>query len=163
MEMPQLHETDGQPYDRRRPPPCILLVEDDSSDVRLAERAIASARIVNPVKRVARLSEALAYLEAAASRDAPHEFPRPAVVITDLDIAGASGIDLVRWIRASDTYAGIPILMLTGSSQPGDQEIALAAGVTTFLVKSPRADALVRALVETTLRLRIEAPADVDW
>jgi DNA-binding response OmpR family regulator len=74
----------------------------------------------------------------------------PDVVILDLMLPGASGLDILRGLRADPATAGLPVLMLTAKGQGRDREAAEQAGVTAFMTKPfANADivAQVRAMV----------------
>ena len=75
---------------------------------------------------------------------------RPDVVILDLMLPGASGLDILRGLRADPATRALPVLMLTAKGQDRDREAAQAAGVTAFMTKPfANADivARVRAMV----------------
>jgi DNA-binding response OmpR family regulator len=75
---------------------------------------------------------------------------KPDVVILDLMLPGASGLDILRGLRADPATAGLPVLMLTAKGQGRDREAAEQAGVTAFMTKPfANADivAQVRAMV----------------
>ncbi|MGA9762594.1 MAG: response regulator [Gaiellaceae bacterium] len=59
----------------------------------------------------------------------------PDLVIVDMGLPDISGVDVVRAIKAGATLAKVPILMATGSMQPGDRLTAEDAGVDAFLYK----------------------------
>lgn len=60
---------------------------------------------------------------------------RPDLVIVDLSLPDRSGIDVVRSLRQEPGLEATPILMATGSVQPGDRSAAEAAGVNAFIHK----------------------------
>jgi DNA-binding response OmpR family regulator len=75
---------------------------------------------------------------------------KPDVVILDLMLPGASGLDILRGLRADPATAALPVLMLTAKGQGRDREAAEQAGVTAFMTKPfANADivAQVRAMV----------------
>ena len=71
---------------------------------------------------------------------------RPDVVILDLMLPGASGLDILRSLRADALTASLPVLMLTAKGQGRDRAAAEQAGVTAFMTK-PFANAEIVALV----------------
>jgi DNA-binding response OmpR family regulator len=71
---------------------------------------------------------------------------RPDVVILDLMLPGASGLDILRGLRSDPATAALPVLMLTAKGQGRDREAAEAAGVTEFMTK-PFANAEIVARV----------------
>lgn len=83
---------------------------------------------------------------------------RPDLVILDLMLPGASGLDVLAGLRADPATAGLPVLMLTARGQARDRAAALAAGATRFMTK-PFANAAVLAEVRA---LMAATPADPD-
>ena len=75
---------------------------------------------------------------------------RPDMVILDLMLPGASGLEIVAALRAEAATARLPVLMLTAKGQVRDREAALLAGVTQFMTK-PFANADLLAAVKALL------------
>jgi DNA-binding NtrC family response regulator len=84
---------------------------------------------------------------ARAVRAALREPGEIAAVITDLDMPGTNGFDLIDEIRAEPRFAGLPILMISGNSDPRSAARALAHGATAFFAK-PYSPAAVRRKLE---------------
>jgi two-component system chemotaxis response regulator CheY len=63
--------------------------------------------------------------------------------VTDLNMPGMDGIDLIKHIRTKSAHKYIPILMLTTESQPAKKEAAKAAGATCWMVKPFRPEQLL--------------------
>jgi DNA-binding response OmpR family regulator len=64
----------------------------------------------------------------------------PDLIILDLNLPSMSGIELCKYIRASDTTADIPIIMLTARSEEIDKIIGFEVGADDYVTKpfSPR-------------------------
>lgn len=107
-------------------PQRILLV-DDSSVVRLTYE-VALRRAGFEVDTAPGGAEALELL----GPDHPY-----ALVVSDLEMPGMSGHDLVTTIRESPCNNRLPVLMLTGSSERSDIISNLAAGVSDYVHKEP--------------------------
>jgi two-component system chemotaxis response regulator CheY len=56
-------------------------------------------------------------------------------VVTDWNMPGMQGIDLLKAIRADDTLAGLPVLMVTAESKREQIVEAAQAGVNGYVVK----------------------------
>jgi CheY-like chemotaxis protein len=58
-------------------------------------------------------------------------------LITEWDLKGTSGVELVRFMRRSpdSPNRGLPIIMLTGRGELGDVQVARDTGITEFVVK----------------------------
>jgi len=59
----------------------------------------------------------------------------PDLVIVDMGLPDCSGVEVVRAIRGEPALEKTPVLMATGSMQPGDRLAAEDAGVDAFLYK----------------------------
>jgi len=73
---------------------------------------------------------------------------KPDLVILDLMLPGASGLEILAALRADPATADLPVLMLTAKGQARDRAAAEAAGVSRFMAK-PFANAEVVAAAST--------------
>ena len=118
--------------------PLVVLVEDheDTRQMYADSLAFAGFRVLT-----------------AASADGGFEVAtttRPAVVVTDFRLRGASGADLCNRLKQDDRTAKVPTLLVTASSQRSDVENALAHGCAVVRMKPYLPDHLardVRALI----------------
>lgn len=72
------------------------------------------------------------------------------MVFTDQTMPNLCGVDLVRALRALDTYRHTPILILTTESDEGIKQAGRAAGATGWLLK-PFDPVRLLATVQTVL------------
>lgn len=61
--------------------------------------------------------------------------PRPAAILLDLNMPGGSGTDSVRRIRSDPALTGVPLLIVSGSDQEADHQMAVASGASAFITK----------------------------
>src|SRR5579884_481695 len=73
------------------------------------------------------------------------------MLITDLNMPGIDGIELIRRVRALPAYKYIPIVMVTAESEESKKQQGRAAGATAWIVKPFRAEQLV-AVVKRFLK-----------
>lgn len=99
----------------------VLVVEDDP-DVR---RAVSNGLTLNDFE-----VRAAASAEAARAALATEQ---PDVIVLDVGLPGASGIDLCGELRAQEI--DVPILILSARSSVGDRVAGLQAGADDYLVK----------------------------
>jgi CheY-like chemotaxis protein len=71
-------------------------------------------------------------------------------MITDLHLPHMNGFDLIRQVRALPGYARIPILVISGDSDPGTPERIRALGANAFFPK-PYSPSAVRKKLELLL------------
>jgi PAS domain S-box-containing protein len=113
--------------------PVILLVEDNLSMTKLVQYLLSPASIE---------------FEAAIDGDIALQKiteKKPDLVITDLNMPGINGFELIKRLKSSDTTANIPILVLTSAGKE-EREKVLQLGADDFLSKSA---------VESDLVLRV--------
>lgn len=68
------------------------------------------------------------------------------LLITDLNMPGMNGIDLIREVRKLPAYKFMPILFLTTESQQSRKMEAKAAGASGWIVKPATADELLNTI-----------------
>lgn len=78
-----------------------------------------------------------------------------AAIVTDLNLAhnagmGGDGLDLIRMVRAEARFARLPILLISGDSDPRLAERALEQGADAFFPK-PYSPSAVRRKLEQLL------------
>ncbi|HEX5755386.1 MAG TPA: hybrid sensor histidine kinase/response regulator [Arenimonas sp.] len=103
----------------------VLVVDDMEAMRKLICRNLDQAGC-RTVLQAANGVEALALLQNRPGIDA---------LITDWNMPMMSGIELLRAVRAHPTLHALPVLMVTGEMSRPEVEEAIAAGVSSFLVK----------------------------
>ncbi|NRQ39776.1 response regulator transcription factor [Nonomuraea sp. NN258] len=88
--------------------------------------------------------EVVAEAGSAAEIDEAVARHRPTVVIMDLGLPGASGVEATRRLAASDDAP--PVLILTMSDDDGSLVSALQAGARGYLVKGAGRDSVLHAV-----------------
>jgi two-component system chemotaxis response regulator CheY len=101
-----------------------ILCADDSASIRQMVSFTLQSAGYEPVTANDG-SDALQKLEAQ----------RFAMIITDLNMPGCDGINLIRKVRADPRHAGVPIVMLTTESEESKKMEGKAAGATGWIVK----------------------------
>lgn len=112
----------------------VLLVEDDPDLLRFAQVTLRLGGYRPLMASDGQTAVALA-------RKA-----QPSLVVLDLRLPELDGWSVLETLRAAPETAQLPVLVLTASAGPADQERALAAGAVDYLVKPVSADALLAAI-----------------
>lgn len=73
-------------------------------------------------------------------------------IITDLHLPRMSGFELIRRVRELPGYAGVPILVISGDSDPGTPDRIRSLGANAFFSK-PYSPAAVRKKLEMLLNV----------
>lgn len=69
----------------------------------------------------------------------------PELIILDVMLPGASGMDLCREIKKEARFQRVPVVFLTGQNQPRDYKDGHASGAALYVSKPIKEDALVSA------------------
>ena len=113
----------------------VLLI-DDHALFRCGLQELLERRGVGEIYAVGDRSEGLRMVEAKA----------PDVVLLDMRMPGANGLDVLRELRAA--YADMPVAMLTTSAEDHDVIASLQQGASGYLLKDMEPDELVDALID---------------
>ncbi|MBS1229170.1 MAG: two-component system sensor histidine kinase/response regulator [Proteobacteria bacterium] len=110
----------------------IMLV-DDSATILLTISSILD-KAGYEVEKAADAEDALKKFDAGVKID---------LLITDLNMPGMNGIELIRTVRQLPAYKYVPILFLTTESHQSKRQEAKAAGASGWIVKPATADELL--------------------
>jgi CheY-like chemotaxis protein len=124
----------------------ILLVEDRGDDILLVQRALARAKVVNPLFVVRNGEEAISYLRGEGQYRNRAEYPVPDLMLLDLKMPGLDGFDVLKWVRSQPAFKALRIVVLTSSEQVYDVDKAYSLGANSFLVKPSSFDNYVEVL-----------------
>jgi DNA-binding response OmpR family regulator len=103
---------------------CILVVDDEPHI-----RRVLNTILTNDGFDVVEAAGGAAGMEAVKS-DEEYDF-----ILLDFMMPGATGLEVLARIRASDHRAETPVIILTAKGQDTDRTAALAGGANDFLTK----------------------------
>jgi CheY-like chemotaxis protein len=110
----------------------ILLVEDHPGDVKLLQECLTDEPLPHQLSVVGDGEAAITFL----ARHAPYmEAPIPDLIILDVHLVTKNGWEVLEWIRATPAVATLPVVMLTGSLSPFDEQERARLQPTRCLVK----------------------------
>lgn len=101
----------------------ILIVDDNATNLKLATEVLALEG--HAISQAADANEALVLLRTL----------QPDLVLMDIALPGMDGLELTRQLKATDAFAGVPIVALSAFAMKGDQEKAFAAGCDGYITK----------------------------
>ena len=114
--------------------PFVLVAEDNPDDRLLLEYAFRSAHLPNKYHIVNNGAEAITWLEQAQPLN-NLLFPRPDLIVLDIQMPYKTGIEVLEWIRGQPAYREVPVVIMSGFRSPEMIERALALGVRSYLFK----------------------------
>ena len=81
---------------------------------------------------------------------------KPDLILLDVHLPDANGIELCRSMKADETLRHIPILIMTGEAVPGEERVeGLEAGADDYILKPfdvPELVSRIRGILRTSLR-----------
>jgi CheY-like chemotaxis protein len=123
----------------RRDGVTVLHVDDDPNDTALLQAASRKAQLNFRLHNVEDGEQAMAYLS-----DAENASGRlPDLVLLDMKMPRATGLEILRWVRQHPRLHRLPIIVLSGSDLQEDIRKAYAEGANSYLVKPIGFEALV--------------------
>ena len=113
----------------------ILLVEDKSDDVALAERALKKANIVVTLVVVRDGADALDYVFATGAYAGRDPSLTPQVILLDLKLPKISGLEVLKRLRADERTRLLPVVVLTSSKEERDLVESYKFGANSYVRK----------------------------
>lgn len=128
------------------PPPGkpVLLVDDNPDDRLLMLEACKAAGLAAPIVALESGRQVVEYLSGEGPYADREKFPVPCLVLLDIKMPVMTGLEVLKWLRGSPEWRGLPVLMITASIHPGDVRQAYQLGANSFHVKPSRARELIQ-------------------
>lgn len=108
----------------------ILLVEDDTVDQRMVQRALEAQGIPNPLWMAIDGDDALSALQEGVSKG-----ERPGLILLDLNMPGIGGRECLKALKDDDRLGDIPVVVLTTSDEEVDLHDCYRLGASGYFVK----------------------------
>jgi PAS domain S-box-containing protein len=122
----------------------LLVVDDDAVDRLAVRRALSKSALA-----AAEIQEAADATTALAALTADGGAPEFDCALLDYDLAGATGMEVLRELQRRGSR--VPVVMLTGQSDPLTAAASIKAGATEFLTKNllgpERLEQVIRAAI----------------
>lgn len=113
----------------------ILLVEDNSKDLKLTMNALSKHNLANRIEVVRDGEEALEYLMCSGRYiNRSFDYP-PRLVLLDLKLPKVDGIEVLRQVKGDQRTKAIPVVILTGSREERDLVEGYKLGVNAYIQK----------------------------
>lgn len=113
----------------------ILIVEDNPDDEEMTLRSLSQAGLANDVAVVRDGVEALDFLFGTGSHAGRDTRRMPTVVLLDLKLPKLNGVDVLNRMRKDERTRGIPVVILTSSSEDEDMIKSYNSGANSYVRK----------------------------
>ncbi len=123
----------------------LLIIEDSDEDFEALYRVIQKQAIINPIFRCIDGEEGLDFLYHTGDYSDMEKFPRPALILLDLNLPGTDGIEVLIQIKHDQQLETIPVVIFTTSSNLNDIEVCYRNYAASYILKPID----IRKLVET--------------
>jgi len=107
----------------------IVLLDDDENDVDLFIKQFRNFNILNTIKSFLSPTDFKEYISGLTSDDLP------LMIFIDIQLAGQSGLLLVKELREMELTKEVVIIVLTGLTDENTIVNALDSGADAFLLK----------------------------
>jgi two-component system response regulator len=129
----------------------ILLVEDNPYDAELTFRALKNRGLANKLLTFPDGVEALDFLFGNGKYAGRNPAMRPKVILLDLKLPRANGLEVLEKIKADARTRMIPVVIMTSSQEESDIVRSYNLGVNSYMVKPVDFDKFFRVVEELGL------------
>jgi CheY-like chemotaxis protein len=124
----------------------ILVVEDDKNDQVFIERAFRKIGVTDPIHLVDDGAEAIAYMKGEGKYADRKKYEYPTFIMTDLKMPNGDGFDVLNYLKSHPSWAVIPTVVFSASSDLDDIKKAYLLGASSYHVKPSNPEKLYEQL-----------------
>lgn len=135
--------------------PLVLIADDNEYDTLLMRTVFERIGLALPLQFVRDGVEAIAYLRGEGVYGDRQQFPRPTVLLLDLNMPRKNGFEVLAWIREQPALTRPHVYVLSASSQPADIRRSYDLGAGAYLVKPGTLDELLHLAQTLVTWLRV--------
>lgn len=121
----------------------ILLVEDNEGDILLTKEALEDSKIINKIRVIRDGKAAISFFESITVKD-----EIPDLVLLDINLPKVSGHEVLMYIKNSEKYASIPVIILTTSSSEKDILKSYKNHVNCYITKPIEVTDFMNAMIK---------------
>ncbi len=127
-------------------PITILMADDDEDDRLLTKEALDESRVLNDLHFVEDGEELIDYLKNAGKFADKEQFPRPSLILLDLNMPKKDGLEALKEIKADPDMRTIPVVILTTSQQEEHMVKGYGLGAASYITKPVNFEGLVNLM-----------------
>ncbi|MEW6467554.1 MAG: response regulator [Bacteroidota bacterium] len=127
----------------------IILVDDSPEDTDLALRELRKCNLVNSIRTFENGQQAYDFIMEHATDGIPR------MVLLDLNMPVMDGLEFIQRIKADEKTKGIPIAVLTSTTELPDIKESLRMGVKSYIPKPIVIEDVVKIAVDMGYHIQI--------
>lgn len=135
---PQLNETPRRIFGR------IAIVDDNPDDIFILQRQLRRLGITCPIATFSDGHDAMAFLRQTAENTGRTSLPD--ILFLDINMPGATGFSVLCWLREQEALKNLKVVILSGTSDPGDVALATALTADAYIAKQAAPENLAAIL-----------------
>ena len=124
----------------------ILMAEDDPEDRMLVKEAWEESHLINNLNFVCDGEELMDYLYHRNGYEDVSAYPRPELILLDLNMPKKDGREALREIKSDDDLKDIPVVILTTSKAEEDILKSYNLGANSFITKPVTFESMVNVI-----------------
>jgi CheY-like chemotaxis protein len=128
----------------------ILYAEDNPDDSVILKMVFKRAGLPQPVSCVDDGEDAIEWISGTGKFADRQQCPFPDLLLLDLKMPRKSGFDVLEWLRRSEQFVHLPVVILSSSDDPRDIKRAAELGATKYFKKSASCSELIHYLKSTS-------------
>jgi CheY-like chemotaxis protein len=133
----------------------VLIIDDDVDAAFLVRRVLAKSGIPHEAQHIVDGEEAMRYLADCFGETGGSQNKPPHLILLDIKMPKVNGFDVLEWLRARPGRT-VPVVVLTTSDDPRDQERAQELAADAYVAKFPAPEEF-RQLLTKLLEGRVNA------
>ncbi|OQA04245.1 MAG: Response regulator rcp1 [Planctomycetes bacterium ADurb.Bin401] len=122
----------------------VLMVENDPGDQKLIKSGIANTEYNVNLHVVSSAEQGLEFLHKSLSD--PHNYPRPGLVLLDLNMPGMGGKGFLKEVKADENFCSIPVVVVTSSDLQSDVDECYQMHAAGYIQKNASASEFAQIL-----------------
>ncbi|WP_082632158.1 response regulator [Algoriphagus resistens] len=126
----------------------ILVAEDDEDDKLLILKAFERTLPKEKIACVEDGEALLKYLKHAAPYDDPEKYPKPDIILLDLNMPRKDGREALAEIKGCEDLKSIPVIIFTTSNSADDIKVTYKMGSSSYITKPGSFEELVKVTEE---------------
>src|ERR1700731_4103923 len=108
----------------------ILLIEDNEGDILLTREALQDSKIANTVNVIRDGEAAIDFFSNLVNKE-----ELPDLILLDINLPKKSGHEVLVYLKTSEKYKQIPVIILTTSSSERDITLSYKNYANCFITK----------------------------